>query len=410
MDTGAEIAHAPATAARRPGAAAGLVLVAVVVFGFAVNTAVRMPCYDVCGSDIARLYQDRGIDRAHAPYFSRDLEYPPLIGLVMYAAVLPFDHGLRNPFLVNALVLTALAAVATWVLWRRNGRRAWRWALAPPLLLEGLTNWDLLSVATATIGLVVWENGYAFSAGVLLGIGAAAKLFPALYVPILAATSFGRRRRNQGASVIAGAIIGLGVFAVPVYTIAPHALRYLVEFHGDRGPDRGSLWYFVVRGPSLHPWLGTDAVRHLVTVVPAALLVAALGALTVKALRGRISPFAACALVTIACLLVSKIYSPQYDLWIVPFFVLLPVPRKLVVHFYVASFLVWGMTATDDHAIHRPASGYLLGLAVLYRFVVLVFVAITILRDERAPAAATPVIVLPAYDESAQSSLTQTAR
>ncbi|HUI50085.1 MAG TPA: hypothetical protein VL119_15445, partial [Acidimicrobiia bacterium] len=163
--------------------AGGLALVAVVVFGLCINAAARLPCYDVCGSDIGRLYQDRGIDRHHPPYFSRDFEYPPLIGAVMFAAGVPFDHGLRGPFLVNVALLVALAAITTWVLWRRNGDRAWRWALAPPLLVQGLTNWDLLSVAPATIGLVRWESGAALSAGVLLGVGAAAKLYPALYVP-----------------------------------------------------------------------------------------------------------------------------------------------------------------------------------------------------------------------------------
>src|SRR4051812_44821428 len=177
------------SAARRLLPGTGLVIVAFVVFGFCVNTAVRLPCYDVCGLDIGRMYGDRGIDHNHAPYIDRDLEYPPLIGVVMYAATVPFDHGYRNPFLVNMVLLTALAAVTTWVLWLRNGSRTWRWALAPPLLVQGLQNWDLLSVATATIALFAWESGYAVSAGLLLGVGTAAKLYPALYVPILAAAA-----------------------------------------------------------------------------------------------------------------------------------------------------------------------------------------------------------------------------
>ena len=363
--------------------AGGLALVAVVVFGLCINAAARLPCYDVCGSDIGRLYQDRGIDRHHPPYFSRDFEYPPLIGAVMFAAGVPFDHGLRGPFLVNVALLVALAAITTWVLWRRNGDRAWRWALAPPLLVQGLTNWDLLSVAPATIGLVRWESGAALSAGVLLGVGAAAKLYPALYVPILAATCIGRRERRRAAELIVGSVIGFGAFALPVYTIAPRALRYLLTFHADRGPDRGALWYFVFRGPSMQPWLRADVITHIVTIVPTILIGAVVVALSVAAGRGRVSPFAACALATIAFLLTSKIYSPQYDLWIVPFFVLLPVRTKLVVHFYAASFLVFVLTASDDHFLHRPASAYVLAIAVVYRAVVLALVAIGLLRDDR---------------------------
>jgi uncharacterized membrane protein len=367
--------------ARRLLPAAGLAIVAFVVFGFCLNTAVRMPCFDVCGSDIGRMYGDRGINHAHAPYIDRELEYPPLIGAVMYAATVPFDHGYRNPFLVNMVVLTTLAAVTTWVLWRRDGRRAWRWALAPPLLVQGLQNWDLLSVATATIALFVWESGFAVFAGVLLGVGTAAKLYPALYVPILAAAALGRRQGRKAVGVIVGALVGCAAIVVPVYARAPDALGHLLRFHRDRGPDRGSIWYFVFRGPALRTWLSEDSIVHIVNPLSAIILGAALLALVVAVARTRISPVAACALVTIACLASSKIYSPQYDLWIVPFFVLLPVARKLVVHFSVASVLVFVLTASDDHFLHRPASGYLLGIAVVYRFVVLVAVAVQLIRE-----------------------------
>jgi uncharacterized membrane protein len=280
------------------------------------------------------------------------------------------------------VLLTALAAVTTWLLWRRDGRRTWRWALAPPLLVQGLQNWDLLAVAPATIGLLQWESGLALTGGVLLGVGAAAKLFPALFVPILAASSWYRGRRRQAMRTVVGAVIGFAVFVLPIYALVPRALDYFVRFHGDRGPDRGAIWYFVFHGPSRQAWLSGNGVVHFVTVVPSLMLIAALVALTVYAGLGRISPFGACALVTIACLVTSKVYSPQYDLWIVPFFVLLPVRTKLVANFYLASFAVFVLTAGDDHLIHRPASGYLLGLAVVYRLVVYVLLARDILRSE----------------------------
>ncbi len=362
-----------------------MLLVAVVVFGFCVNTAVRMPCRDVCGLDIGRMYDDHHIDNAHLPYVSRPLEYPPLIGEVMAAAHAPFQHGLRNPFLANMVLLTALAGVTTWMLWRRNGKRTWRWALAPPVLMQGLQNWDLLAVAPATIGLISWENGFAFSAGLLLGVGAAAKLFPALFVPILAASSVHWGRRRHAVRVVVGAVLGFAAFVVPVYAAAPGALSYFARFQSSRVPDRGTIWYFLFRAPrSMQPYLSPSLLSHLGSAGFTLALGSALVALSWFAWRGRISPFGACALVTIVCLVTSKIYSPQYDLWIVPFFVLLPIRTKLVVNFYVASFAVFVVTAGDDHILHRPGSSYLLGAAVLYRFVVYLLVARDILRSERA--------------------------
>ena len=156
----------------------GVVLVSFVVVSFGLNAAVRLSCYDVCGSDVGRLYEDRGIDRDHPPLIDRNLEYPPVIAGVMYAASLPFERGLRGPFLLNALVLTALAALTTWMLWRRFGLRTRRWALSPPLLLQGLTNWDMLAVAPRRSACSSGKPATRCFAGVLLGVGTAAKVFP----------------------------------------------------------------------------------------------------------------------------------------------------------------------------------------------------------------------------------------
>ena len=43
------------------------------------------------------------------------------------------------------------------------------------------------------------------------------------------------------------------------------------------------------------------------------------------------------------------------------------------------------LTASDDHFLHRPASGYLLALAVVYRFAVLTLVAIDLVRSPAEP-------------------------
>jgi hypothetical protein len=160
------------------GSGLGLVCVGLAIFALGIGS--RLPCRDVCGSDLGRLYESRGIDRDNLPFVDRPLEYPPLVGVVMYVAGVPGDGSPRVSFVFNALILTGLAAVVTWQLWRQYGARAKRWLAAPPLIFEGLINWDLLAVAPATAGILVWVRGGAFWAGALRGVGAAAKLFPAL--------------------------------------------------------------------------------------------------------------------------------------------------------------------------------------------------------------------------------------
>ena len=373
MEAVEEVRATPDTRSRAT-AAGGLVLVGIVLLGLCVNAAVRLPCRDVCGSDIARLYESRSIDRDHAPFFDRDLEYPPLIGLVMYAAGAPFDGSLRPSFLLNALVLAALAALVTWALWRTYGNRTKRWVFSPPLLVESLTNWDLLSVAPATIGLLRWEAGGAFWAGVLIGVGAGAKLVPALYVPILAASCVPFRAWRRLRDVVVGAALGVGVIAIPVYLAAPGALDFFLTFHGRRNPSWGTIWFYLLRDPAMHPWVPVGRLADVGTVITAVLVAGRSGCSWCRR-PARLHPLCACALATIAFILANKVYSPQYDLWLVPFLVMLPVRTKLVVHFYASSLLVFILSAAISHVVDTPAFLYLMGAAVVYRLVMLVLLA-----------------------------------
>jgi hypothetical protein len=355
--------------------------VAFVVLSFAVNAGVRLPCHDICGSDIGRDYETYGINRYHLPFFDRDLEYPPLIGEVMLAGTVPFDHGFRWPFLVNALALTSLAALTTWMLWRRYGLRTRRWALSPPLIIEGLTNWDLLAVAPATIGLLEWEAGRTLLAGALFGAGTAAKLFPALYVPILAVS---RATWRHAGRMITGFVLGLLALSLPVYAFAPHAFSYFLHYHANRTPSRDSILFFLFRSPAMNPWLPHVQEAHASTIIATVSLAVALVVLVAFTARRRLSPLAACALVTMAFMVTNKIYSPQYDLWLVPFFVMLPVRTKLVVHFYISSFAVWLLTAAAPSMLPTPWRLYLVALPVLYRLVVLAYLAREFVACSRA--------------------------
>ncbi len=235
--------------------------------------------------------------------------------------------------------------------------------------------------------MVEWDAGRAAWAGALLGVGAAAKLYPALFVPVLAATCVPRRAWRRARALAVGFVAGAGVFAVPVYLAAPDALRHLVRFHRLRGPTRGSLWFFVFRDFDMRPW-GGDVVGAA-NVGAVCITVAVLVLLVVCFAQRQLDPIAACGVAAIAFVLANKVYSPQYDLWIVPFLVMIPVRTRIVVHFYAASVLVFLCTAAAGHVFPHPLSLQLTGAAVLYRAVVLLVAAVAIARSpvERAPAA-----------------------
>ena len=78
------------------------------------------------------------------------------------------------------MLLLGFAMVTALCLWLLGGSRALWFALAPTLLIYGTINWDLAAVALATAALVAFANRRDGWAGVLIGLGAATKFYPAL--------------------------------------------------------------------------------------------------------------------------------------------------------------------------------------------------------------------------------------
>src|SRR5260370_559895 len=80
-------------------------------------------------------------------------------------------------FLLAFAVITVLALIGL------SGRRRWDaalFALAPGLALTGTINWDLIAVGLTAAGMLAWARKWHWTAGALLGLGSATKLYPSL--------------------------------------------------------------------------------------------------------------------------------------------------------------------------------------------------------------------------------------
>ena len=84
---------------------------------------------------------------------------------------------------VNTVLLGALFLVALWALVRTPVGRPWdamMLAASPCVAAAALINWDMLPIALTALGMACWSARRPGLAGVMLGLGAAAKLYPAL--------------------------------------------------------------------------------------------------------------------------------------------------------------------------------------------------------------------------------------
>ncbi|MHA7648710.1 glycosyltransferase family 87 protein [Mycobacterium sp. ML4] len=340
--------------------------------------------YELCYSDTVPLYGAELLSQGKFPYKSswietdgsgtpqvrydgqiavRYMEYPVLTGVYQYVSmrlakaytavskVLPVPVVAEVVMFFNVAALgLALAWLCTvWATAGLAGRRIWDAALvaaSPLLIFQIFTNFDALATAFAMGGLLAWSRRRPVLAGVLIGFGVAAKLYPLLFLgPLLVlGIRSGRLRDAYRTSLITGAT-WLAV-NLPIMVLYPRGWSEFFRLNTRRGDDMDSL-YNVVK--SFTGWRGFDPVLGfwepptVLNIVVTVLFVLSCAAITYVALtapqRPRLAQLA--FLVVAAFLLTNKVWSPQFSLWLVPLAVLAVPHRRVLLAWMTIDALVW---------------------------------------------------------------------
>ncbi len=294
---------------------------------------------EMCYTDVLALYYNEGLADGQVPYVDHAVEYPVLTGAFMGALGLPV-HALakRNPqinqgewfYLLNLLILGLIAVVSVAVMLRMRQRRPWdlaMFAVAPSLILTASVNWDLLAVGFAAFGLYAWSRRYPVLAGVLLGLGTAAKLWPGFFfIPLLLLGLRARRFWPALWASVAGVVVWLAV-NLPVAYFWPESWKRFFQLNEERPIDWGTLWYIGVHFPRTGALPGFNYLGgHISTLNTLTRVLFALGCLGMAVLvllaprRPRLAQLA--FLVVALFLVTSKVWSQQYVLWLLPLAVL----------------------------------------------------------------------------------------
>jgi uncharacterized membrane protein len=396
-----------------------------------------------CYTDVFALYFAERLSAGATPYLEHPVEYPVVIGGVMAVAAeiteaFPQEQRPRRFYDVTWALLTACAVVVTVTTARLAGRRrvwdAAMFAAAPLLVLHGSTNWDLVAMALAGLGLVQWARSRPLAAGVLLGAATATKLYPLLFlVPLLALCLRAGRLRAFAVTAVATVLTPVAL-TLPVYlaspsyaevggtqtqvadspwsrlgeqglaALAPHvsatapdgspvvgvnATYRFVELNRLRPADWDSLWFALqtVRGTPLDT--GGQTPTTLNTAV-AVLLLVALAGIVVLALAAPRRPrlMALLFLTVLAFLLTNKVWSPQFSLWLVPLALLARSRWRPFLAWQAAEVLVLLSRFYFFIGSSVPGEGIPVGLflsAVLLRDATLVGYAALVVRDVLRP-------------------------
>jgi uncharacterized membrane protein len=331
----------------------------------------------MCYSDTVPLYGVEGLDNGALPYRDswvegagtpneqvRYMEYPVLTGFFQYANARLADAWLwlvqQVPALPSALpVVVYFNISAAWlamawlvVVWAvRMLRPARPWdaalvALSPLVVVQAFTNFDTLAVACATAGLLALARRRPVLAGVLIGLGGAFKAYPLLLLLPVVLVALRRRDVRTGVRTVAAAVVTWVVVNAPVAVAFTPGWWEFFRLNQTRPADPDSL-YFVIAyftgWPGFDGPLAPGQAAVVLNTVTASLFVLCCAGLAVLAWKAPQPPRLASLafLVVAAFLLVNKVWSPQYSLWLVPLAVL-ALPRwRLLLAWMLIDALVW---------------------------------------------------------------------
>ncbi|SEP12141.1 Uncharacterized membrane protein [Trujillonella endophytica] len=320
-----------------------------------------------CYNDAVPLFGVHGLDGGAVPYLDSAVEYPVLTGGLMAVAAglaraygevsgaqgfLPGFPDVQVYYVVTCLLLTLLAFVVTRTVMALAGRRPWDTAmvaLSPLLLVHAFTNWDLLAVALTGLGMWAWARQRQVLAGVLLGLAVAAKFYPllvlgALLLLCLRAGTWRPWLRTAGAAAVAWLAVN-----VPVAVLAFDNWATFFTFSRTRPANPETLWNLVITLTDGRAFDGPLAEGQspsvLNTVIAVALLAYGSGVawLTLAApVRPRVAQVA--FLLVAGFLLLNKVWSPQFSLWLLPLAVLARPRWRSLLLWQAAEALVWVVT------------------------------------------------------------------
>lgn len=254
-------------------------------------------------SDIYRLYAERGLWSHPFPYFQARIEYPVLTGLFMWLAA--FAHGANAYFITSAVGLWAAGLVTLFALRKLAPKRYHYFALTPLLFVFSLLNWDLLGIAFMVLGLWMARQERWTACGITLALGTCAKLFPVVYVPFLLAQLFWRDRAQMRRFLVV--FLGVCVLVnLPFMIGGFHNWTFFLSFNASRGSAS-------LTGSLIINELGNHVAAQDAVIGIAVAVAIALG---IRSVRGGGSPERAAVLTFAIFLLLNKVYSPQYTLWL----------------------------------------------------------------------------------------------
>lgn len=266
-----------------------------------------------CYSDLPALFSERTFGKGGWVFSGGDqaAEYPALQGLVMWATAKVSPDGPVSYFNFSAILLSLLFIATCFLVYQMKPDVAIIYALAPTGVLALFINWDLWAIPTMLLAIYWFDRKREFASAAILGVSIATKFFPiVLLLPIVIIYL----RRHEIRSAVQYLLVSLGTFVainLPFALTTPEGWWRFYSLNLDRDADWGSLWYALgVFGINL---ANINYLSILTLLIGVAVV-----AIFLLQTKETLTLAESSLYIFIVLLTVTKVYSPQYVLWLTP--------------------------------------------------------------------------------------------
>ena len=291
-----------------------------------------------CYSDLPSLFEARGLSTNQWPYASDDnsVEYPVLTGVVMYLTSFAANSP-ASYFNINIFFLVLLFLATVLLVRMMRPEFAYLVPVAPAMIASLFINWDLWAIATMLLAIYWFDRKQYLNSALLLGVSISTKFLPIfLLIPIV--FIFWREGKNkEGIKYIAVTFATWLAINLPFAITTPTGWWRFYKLNLERGPDWGSIWLALQQ-------LGVNFTN--LNWLSILLLLIAFTTIAVLLFELQYTPTLASVsfFVLASVMLASKVYSPQYVLWLTPLAVI-ALTNKKDLH----AFWVWQATEVIYH-------------------------------------------------------------
>ncbi|MCL4441777.1 MAG: glycosyltransferase 87 family protein, partial [Firmicutes bacterium] len=288
--------------------------------------------------------------RGLVPYRDFGIEYPPgAIPFFLLPKLLAGDIlSYRSLFVAEVMVFDFIGLILILYYGRKHGfspRHLYQtgllYVVLPAIIgLVGYQRFDLIPAVLVLAAVVLLDRGCRVSAWALLGLSFAVKLYPVILIPVFLIS--GLRKKTLKKDVLYGLpafVITAAAVWLPYLKASGPKFWFFLSYHGSRGIQLESLYatmllaarwfgYPVSTEFSYGSWNVVSAISPVLARTSFFFMAALMAVVLVHSFAARHGGLTYDDLPRQALLMVmgfvigSKVFSPQYILWLIPLLVI----------------------------------------------------------------------------------------